>query len=133
MRIAKFRRIISEEYAVEIRPIIETLGNTLNGFLTDVSELMDGRLSIGDNVSSETREVTIKTDRNGQLSSEISLKTELTRVNSVFVTRVLNRSLSVALSSQPFVQFVLIRDRLVIESISNLPANSSLTLSLFIL
>lgn len=102
MKIRKINKILTEDFPEKYRELVSKLAFTLNPFLDNLVESLDGNLSFTDNIDSEIKELVVRPD----VDLPLKVKTELNFCNSIIVTRITNLdNTSAVLASAPFVEF----------------------------
>lgn len=136
------KRIRAEDYPSEDRNLISRLSPTLNNFNEQVFNLINGNLDIGENLSQNIVDVTVKRDSNvatpaSSLTTQIQVKTNLKRkvrgVQCINAVRLDSGTPNTPVS-QPFITFTINTiDLITIQKVTGLQADSQYNLTLLLI
>lgn len=131
-KINNFRRISTSEYSGEIQPAIETLAASLNPFMREVTDAINGGLDF-DNLSQNIIQFEAIVDATGKPNSnQVNVGKSSISGFQVISARNLTNSGSYP-SGSPFISFTPTGSTVVnINNISNLPANEKFLLTVIV-
>jgi hypothetical protein len=96
-------RIISEDYPKEMAPTIDQLGGTLNEYMQDTFDILDGRVDF-DNLIFKKIQFDIQVNTSGKPLQPLQLKTGVNQPSGFQVIRAVNISNPlISATAQPFV------------------------------
>ena len=130
MRINGSFQIKSEDYDDEYQQLIDQLGQILNPFMQEVSELSDERIDFENRVEVK-KNITITVDSNGKPTLNDKISTDKSKVNGTQVVRAYNlTNLSNYATSQPFISYTELGGGVIrVDNISGLVANNKYRLT----
>lgn len=137
MRLQSARRVTSDNVAPEQREVVDSIGVSVNPFIEDVTEILNGRVGF-DNLESKVAKISISTDLNGKLVGNSDILTGLPRppigALVVDIRNTNNFDLPVDITSAPFVLYRPISNTTIrVDNILNLKPNQKYTISILFL
>lgn len=131
-KINNYRRITTGEYSAENTQLITNLANTLNPFMREVTDVLNGGLDF-ENVSFKLLNVELAVNEDG-IPNTNKINTGKDRVNGFIVISARNlTNVNIPATSQPFITFTPIGNGLVnINKITGLPSANRFQLTLVV-
>ena len=102
MKIQRPTRIVSDNVDNELKPAVETVGNSANIFMEQTYTAIMGLLGVNDNLNMEFKNVDITVDSNGIPTPSVSFKSGL---SGKVVGLTVIRTFLANPTSQPFLNF----------------------------
>lgn len=131
-RINNFTRISTSEYSGEIQPAIETLAASLNPFMREVTDVINGNIDF-ENLSQNIIQFEVIVDSIGKPNTnQVNIGKSIVSGLQVIAARNLTNSGSYP-SGAPFISFTPTGSNIIyINNISNLPANEKILLTVVV-
>lgn len=122
-KINNYRRISTSEYSGENAQMIQTLANSLNPFMREVTDAINGNLDF-DNLNQNVIEFEVTVDATGiPQNRQVNIGRSAIQGLSVISARSVNNP-SVFPTGQPFISFTPTGSNIItVNNISSLPAN----------
>jgi hypothetical protein len=101
MKISGSRRLLKEDFRSEDQELVGRIGFALNPLLEQLYLIFNKRITIGDNLDQEFREVTLEVDQLGAPINQILLKSPISKINAIQVAdyKIASASQAIAISS----------------------------------
>lgn len=125
MKLASYRRIITQDYTEEDQELIEQLGSTVNDSFNSVYSALNKRLNLTDNIAATVKELVVTLDSNGipQQLTRFSLDVPNASVVQVTCGRARNiTNPSIYPTAAPFISFTQSGNSIIINHITGLAA-----------
>lgn len=134
-KLQAFKRIITEDFDQKDRALITKLAYAINVFAEDVVNAFSNKITIEDNLNIVTKDLIVKVDSTGAVTSGGTLKTGLDHTCAgIIVVKATNTTTSANIpSGTPFLTFSETSGLLTISNISNLTSNNKYALKLLLL
>lgn len=125
MKLPSFRRINEQDYKPEYQELIQQLSTSLNYGIEVLYQLLNGKLTIKDNLASTVKELDVQLTSAGKPTTNISIKkTTSERIEGLMVVRVQNLSNSSTYpTSGVTISYTETVDSIIINHITGLAAN----------
>lgn len=125
-RLPSFRRIVEQDYPTESQELIKQLSVSLNYGIEVLYDLLNGKLTFKDNISSTLKEIDVKVDANGKpLTSTVIKKASTERLEGLIVIRANNLTNSTIYpSAAVFISYTETVDSIIINNVTGLQANN---------
>jgi hypothetical protein len=126
MKLASYRRIITQDYSEDDQELIEQLGSTVNDSFNSVYSALNKRINFTDNIASTVKELVVTLDANGIPQQLIRFNVDVpnTPVIQVICGRAINiTNPGVYPTAAPFVSFTQNGNTIIINHITGLAAN----------
>lgn len=126
MKLASYRRIITQDYEKDDQKLIEQLGSTINDSFNSVYSALGKRLTFTDNIAATVKELIVTLDSNGvpQQLTRFSVDVPNLPVVQVICGRARNITNPTTYpTSAPFISFTQNGDTVIINHITGLAAN----------
>jgi hypothetical protein len=124
-KLSSYRRIITNDFKKEERPLVEKMASPLNDSFNELYFAANGRLSLNDNIYCTVKDLEIIVDAKGNPTQTTSFN--LDKPGSVLGCQVLYAANQVNTAiyptGQPFVSFVQSGAIVIINNITSLQAN----------
>lgn len=121
-----FRRIVEQDYPQEDQELVRLLASSLNYGIEVLYSLLNGKLTIKDNLASTIKEIDVKVGTNGvPLTNTVIKKTSNDKIEGLIVVRANNlTNSSVYPSSGVTISYTETTDTIIINHITGLQANN---------
>lgn len=121
-----FRRINKQDYPEQYQDLIDILSTSLNYGIEVIYSLLNGKLTIKDNLSSTIKEFDITVNATGNpISKTVIKKSSTDKIEGMIVVRAQNLvNSSVYPTSGIFITYTETTDSLIINNITGLQANN---------
>lgn len=126
MKLASYRRIITQDYQDDDQELVEQLGSNINDSFNSVYSALNKRLSFTDNISATVKEIVVTLDSNGipQQLTRFSVDVPNVAVVQVLCGRARNlTNPNTYPTAAPFVSFTQNGNTIVINHITGLAPN----------
>jgi hypothetical protein len=126
MKLASYRRIITQDYSEDDQELIEQLGGTVNDSFNSIYSALNKRINFTDNIASTVKELVVTLDSNGIPQQLIRFNVDVpnTPVVQVICGRARNiTNPGVYPTAAPFVSFTQNGNTIIINHITGLAAN----------
>lgn len=126
MKLASYRRIITQDYTDEDQELIEQLGSTINDSFNSVYGVLNKRINFTDNIASTVKEIIVTLDSNGIPQQLIRFNVDVP--NTPVVQVICGRARNITNpgtypTSAPFISFTQNGNSIIINHITGLAAN----------
>lgn len=128
-----FRRIYEQDYPTEDQKLVAQLGVSLNYGIQALYDLLNGKLSIVDNLDSIVKQITVKVDSTGTPQAKtIITKPSSNNFQGIMVIKATNlTNPSVYPTSGIFISYTETTDSLIINNITGLQADNNYQLTIW--
>ncbi len=126
MKLASYRRIITQDYQEEDQELVEQIGSTINDSFNSVYSALNKRITLTENIAATVRELIVTLDSDGIPTSLIRFTTDVlnTPVVQVLCGRARNITNPTTYpSSAPFISFTQNGNTVIINHITGLSPN----------
>lgn len=132
-QVPNIKRIRVEDFDQKYQSLIEKLAYSLNTFMDDTIELLDGRLDF-ENIQQEVINVIIKTDGSGNLLENPTVRTTLNSavIGATCIRALNNNDPGSYVVGTPWIDFTNNTNSIIIDNVENIPASSEFTLTLLL-
>jgi hypothetical protein len=86
MKLASYRRIITQDFEDENQELIEQLGSTINDSFNSVYSALNKRITLDDNIAATRKEIIVTVDSSGIPTSLIRFNVDVPNTTVVEVT-----------------------------------------------
>lgn len=126
-KLPSFRRLYEQDYPKEDQELVQQLAVSINAGFEQLYDLLNGKLTIEDNLASKVKTVQFMVDSNGIPTTKVIIKkSNSEKLSGLNVIRVDNLTNSNAYPiSGPFITYLETTDTIVIKHITGLIANNS--------
>lgn len=126
-KLPSYRRIIEKDYPEESQDLVRQLSVSINAGFEALYDLLNGKLTIKDNVSSTIREFDVTVNASGTPTAKTSIKKSNTeKIEGLWVIKVTNLTNSSTYpSSGVVVSYTETTDSIIIDNITGLSANNN--------
>lgn len=126
MKLGSFKRLISNDFPEESRPLIEQLGTSLNDSVEQVYFSLGNRLTFEDNFLATVKEIEVTVGATGNPTNRTSIILNNNNVvKGTLVISAVNKSNSTLFpTGAPFISFTQSGTSLNIDNITSLQANN---------
>jgi len=124
-KLPSFRKIYEQDYDPQYQELIRQLSVSLNYGIEVLYQLLNGKLTIKDNLSSTLKELNVQVDSTGKpLTSSTIKKSSTDRIEGLIVVRAENLTNSNTYpTSGIFISYTETNENIVINNIKGLTAN----------
>ena len=124
-KLPSFRKIYEQDYDPQYQELIRQLSVSLNYGIEVLYQLLNGKLTIKDNLSSTIKELNVQVDSTGKpLTSSTIKKSSTDRIEGLIVVRAENLTNSNTYpTSGIFISYTETNENIVINNIKGLTAN----------
>lgn len=127
MKLPSYRRLNKSDYKEEFQPLVEQMSYSLNSALESVLDALNGKLTFGDNISSQLKEFTIKKGGTAKVSVPPN-----TKINGLVVIYAMGQNQETP-ESAVFCSFIQKDTTVEIVDITGLKDNITYTVRIIIL
>lgn len=86
-----FKRLMEDDYSTDFKGLVKTLGLTINGAFDSLFQVLNGKLTLADNLDSTVKSLDIEVDANGKPKTRTSFKLNgIGKIEGVLILRVDN-------------------------------------------
>ena len=133
MFINNVKRIITEEYPTENQILIQKLAFTLNNFMIEVVDAINGNIGI-ENLTQEFKVIDIQTDIDGYPIGNNKFTTKFASVQGIVVLSARNlTNTNSYIKSAPFVSFSQKANIITVNNITGLEVNNKYRLTILLI
>lgn len=132
-KLPSYRRILEQDYPEESQPLVQQLSVSLNYGIEVLYDLLNGKLSIKDNLAGFVKEIDVMVNSSGAPQSKtVVKKTTSDKIEGMMVIRADNLTNSnVYPTGGVFVSFTETTDSLIINNITGLQPDNQYRLKLW--
>lgn len=132
MKVQGFRRIIVEDVAAEDKPLAEKIGSSINPFAEEVINLMNGKISIADNLNQKHKEITLSLNSNGTPKADTAFQHGLIgRCRGISVEKVENlTNVNTYPTNAPFITFTEANGLVTVKHVTGLQVDNKWKITL---
>lgn len=132
-KLPSFRRILEQDYPEESRPLVQQLSVSINYGIEVLYDLLNGKLSIKDNLAGFVKEIDVQVDTTGKPQDKTVIKkTTSDKIEGLMVIRADNLTNSnIYPTNGVFVSFTETTDSLIINNITGIQPNNIYRLKLW--
>jgi len=125
-KLPSFRRLYEQDYPPESQELIRQLAVSINAGFEQLYDLLNGKLTIEDNLASKVKTIQVMVNSSGVPTSKVSIKKATTdRISGLIVVRVDNLTNSTTYpTSGVFITFTEATDTILVNHITGLVANN---------
>ena len=126
MKLPSFRKIIEQDYPSEYQELVKQLAVSINHGIEVLYDLLNGKLSIKDNLATTIKEIDIEVDAKGKpKSTSIIKKSTSDRIEGLWVLNATNLTNSnVYPTGGVFVSYTETSESITINNVAGIPANN---------
>lgn len=135
MRLGTFRKIISSDYDAEYKPLIDTLGNSLNNSIMDLYSALNNNLTFSDNFLCTMTSFDVTVDSTGKPNNTTQFKLggKQTSANGIIVINAYGKNnTNLAPSGAVFVQFINNQGIIQVQNVKGLQADTPYTIKVVV-
>lgn len=133
-RVSGGRLIRKEDFNPKEQEFAGKLAFQINPFIQEVTQALQGNLTITENFSMEIKSVSVEVDGTGEITNTASFQTDLATISGILVLRhqVADPNNSNFPTSAPYCTFVKSNNIVNIQHVTGLPADTRFNLTLLL-
>jgi hypothetical protein len=127
------QKIVQESFPQADQQTMATLASVINPFITNVANILNDGITLGDNFKAFIKSLTVTVDASGTPINPLTFQTGLGQpTKHVLVTRaVYTGTTPVYPTGAPFISYTDQSGTITVNNITGLPANQEFTLTVF--
>lgn len=127
------RRLLTDDFNVEDRALIQKLAFVLNPFLEQVISAFNSNITISENLDMEIVDISLIVDGSGLTTSTASFQTGLSSISGILVLSASPTDSTDYPINAPFVSFKKNNNIVKIQHVTGLPADTKYSLKILVI